>query len=331
MFDVVEKCKELCESRGGHKLLYITMYGSHLYGTAGPDSDKDYKFIFLPNKDFLLTGNRIKHITYESGSSDQKNTKYDFDVQGWSLQYFCELLAKGETNALDVLYSCTNPDAVVFENPSMNRIFLHHSKFYNLKGVKSFLGYANAQAKKYGIKGKRLKVFKNILDDSVLDFYKNDDYKLGDFIQYIITHYGDKNNCNIKYQNDERFLHINGSFHLPSIKLSEFLDRIKQKYQKYGFRSEQAMISEGEDYKALSHAYRCFIQYEQLVTHGFITFPLYKHLEFVKKIKDGNVDSKVLYDSMKEYLDYLESFDPDTFENKYDRKYVEKIILSFYK
>lgn len=333
MTEIVERIKNLCAENGGHKLLYVTLYGSHLYGTAGPDSDKDYKFLFLPDKDFLLSGKRIKHITVSSGQDTEKNTENDVDIQGWSIQYFCELLARGETNALDVLYSHTNPTAVVYKNTAVNKLFEQHSKFYNLKRVKSFLGYANAQAKKYGIKGKRLKVFKDILDDCTLQYYRyhDGDYKLDDFIVYIISHYGEKDNCNIIYQNDRRFLYINGSFHMPSIKLSEFLDRIEKEYNKYGERAGKAMISDGEDYKALSHAYRCFLQYEQLMEYGYISFPLYKKLEFVKRIKNGDVDKTALHAALKNRIDAVENIDSDNLENKHDKKFVENFILSLYK
>jgi predicted nucleotidyltransferase len=31
-------------------LLYLTKFGSHLYGTNGPNSDADYKGFYLPSK-----------------------------------------------------------------------------------------------------------------------------------------------------------------------------------------------------------------------------------------------------------------------------------------
>lgn len=338
MTDILQKITDLCSENGGHKVLYVTLYGSHLYGTAGPDSDKDYKFLFLPNKDFLLSGKRIKHITVSSGNDGGKNTENDVDIQGWSIQYFCELLAKGETNALDVLYSYTNPETIIYKNPAINELFKHHEKFYNLRKVKSFLGYANAQAKKYGIKGDRLKIFKDIMDDCNLQYYRYHDaeYTLGHFIQHISENYGDAHNCNIKFEERDdgkilTFLHINGSYHMSSIKLSEFMDRVEKEYGKYGKRAEQAMISDGEDYKALSHAYRCFIQYEQLMQYGYITFPIYKRLGVVKRIKNGDVNSESLHAAINNRLNIIEGMNTDNLENKYDKEFVEDFILSLYK
>lgn len=82
MTEIVDKIKDLCEDNGNHKLLYITLYGSHLYGTADETSDRDYKFLFLPDKDFVLSGKRIKHITVSSSQDAQKNTEDDVDIQG---------------------------------------------------------------------------------------------------------------------------------------------------------------------------------------------------------------------------------------------------------
>lgn len=109
------------------------------------------------------------------------------------------------------------------------------------------------------------------------------------------------------------------------------MDRIEKEYNKYGKRAEQAMISDGEDYKALSHAYRCFLQYEQLMECGYITFPLYKRLDFVKRIKDGDIDSECLHAAINNRLDIVENIDTDNLENKYDREFVEDFILSLYK
>src|SRR6056297_3686368 len=86
-----------------HKLIYLSEFGSSLYGTNSENSDIDYKGIFLPNKRELLLGKKMKSYTYSSGNDKGKNTKNDVDIQLWSLHYFIELLSKGETGAIDLL------------------------------------------------------------------------------------------------------------------------------------------------------------------------------------------------------------------------------------
>ena len=89
-------------------LLFKCLGGSYLYGTNSESSDKDYKGVFLPNLNDLILGKAPKHYTSTTGSSVDRNTADDVDETYYSLQYFLELAAKGDTNAIDILfaYSC---------------------------------------------------------------------------------------------------------------------------------------------------------------------------------------------------------------------------------
>lgn len=219
----------------------------------------------------------------------------------------------------------------------MDKMFRNHHKFYNIKSLKALLGYANAQAKKYGLKGNRMKVFKQLLDDPYLRMHEHDEEcRLDDLIYYIITRYGTKNNCTITLKKNksgrvDTFLLINDSLHMLSMRFPEFVERVKKEYSKYGKRSERAMISDGKDYKALSHAYRCYIQYEELVKNGRIDFPLTRKLDFIKKIKNGEVEHQELMHEMQKRVDVADELDVSGLENKYDEVFVKNFILGFYK
>lgn len=83
-------------------LIMKCLFGSHLYLLNTPNSDKDYKGIYLPEKRELLLGNYAKQISQSTGDDKSKNTKDDVDVEIFSLPYFIELACKGETVALDI-------------------------------------------------------------------------------------------------------------------------------------------------------------------------------------------------------------------------------------
>ena len=157
----LHKAKELCE-RAEVKLLYLCKFGSHLYGINTEDSDLDLKGIFLPSERQCLLGKISKSINYSSCSKDAKNVRNDIDIQLWSLQYFLQLVQKGETNAIDLLYSATYPEMVLYETSSIKSIFHNHDKLYNVKDCNAYFGYALGQAKKYGIKGSRLHKIKEV-------------------------------------------------------------------------------------------------------------------------------------------------------------------------
>ena len=46
----------------GYRLIYLSLYGSNLYGTALPTSDTDYRGIFIPSMEDLLLGKAEKKI-----------------------------------------------------------------------------------------------------------------------------------------------------------------------------------------------------------------------------------------------------------------------------
>src|ERR1700683_2655735 len=97
-------------------LIVMMRFGSHLYGTATPESDLDLKGVYLPEaRDILLqrvkatvTSNRVK-------AAGEKNEAGDVDSEFYSLQRYLDLLAEGQTVALDMLFA---PDSVMTVPPS---------------------------------------------------------------------------------------------------------------------------------------------------------------------------------------------------------------------
>ncbi len=52
------------------RIIVKMKFGAHLYGTATPDSDVDYKGIFLPTKEELLLGRVPKSYNYSTGREE---------------------------------------------------------------------------------------------------------------------------------------------------------------------------------------------------------------------------------------------------------------------
>ena len=55
-------------------LLFKTKFGSHLYGLDTPNSDTDYKGIYMPTLSQLLLGTWPKSIRTSTGTAHTKNT-----------------------------------------------------------------------------------------------------------------------------------------------------------------------------------------------------------------------------------------------------------------
>ena len=70
------------------------MYGSKLYGTDNPNSDTDYKGIFVPNEKDILLKRDIEHYNFNSNDEKTRNSKNDIDLQLFSIYKFFSLLQK---------------------------------------------------------------------------------------------------------------------------------------------------------------------------------------------------------------------------------------------
>jgi len=333
---MIEDIKKMCEDNNV-ELVYLSKFGSHLYGTDTPDSDTDYKGIFLPSKDQCILQNIPKSINFSTGKNDSKNTDEDVDIDLWSLQYFMKLVSKGDTNAIDLLYSITYPKMIEYKDSRMGRIFLNHKKLFDIKNCNAYIGYALGQAKKYGIKGTRLGVLKNVYN-YVKNINENKtDEKLNLIIDDLYDKCGNGNLCFIKdISNDKksnrstRSIIICGKVHMGTITINEFCKRIEKDYRKYGSRARKAEKNEGIDWKALSHAVRALFQMEKLIDEGYILYPL-SDSNFIKSIKNGIYNFVYLEDFIMKYINKIEyKLKTNELYHNFDQKLVDDIILGFY-
>jgi predicted nucleotidyltransferase len=96
-------------------LIVEMRYGSHLFGTATPQSDIDLKGVYLPKaRDILLQRVKPSHVFSPPKARGQKNSPGDVDREIYSLQRFLSLLAEGQTTALDMLFA---PDSALTMQP----------------------------------------------------------------------------------------------------------------------------------------------------------------------------------------------------------------------
>jgi len=280
--ELMREALSLCGKNGAH-LLYLTRFGSELYGTNTINSDTDAKGVFLPNLDDLILGKAPKNLIYKTSDNGERNTKDDVDINLWSLQYWLELLQKGDTNAIDLLFSYNSPSMIYCVNGLEYMMEENYGKFYSPKNLSAYTGYIIGQAKKYGVKGSRLGVIKRVyewLDENITVG------RLEHFMDAILKECGEPSYCFEKEVNNQRSVILCGKVHQGTIQMDEFRDRIQKDYEGYGERARLAEQNEGIDWKALSHAVRCIHQMTMLLKNGRIVFPL-KTSEYLKHIKQG--------------------------------------------
>ena len=275
-------------------LLYLTEFGSVLYGTNTTSSDTDLKGIYLPSIKSALLDQAPETIVHNTSGKDVRNTADDLDITLYSITYYIDLLFKGEVGAIDILFSLFRDDTQHYCSPAMQIFKDNHTKLVS-KQSKAFVGYCMNQAAKYGIKGSRYGELITFMD--YLDSASDDTAPISILAQslpsltYIST---------VKAGvTDESFIQVLGNLHAFNITIAELKKRVLAKLAAYGGRT--ILASQGVDWKALSHAYRVIYQFNELCKTNFIKFPL-DAAPYIIQIKKCNDVSQ-----LSEHLDNIAS------------------------
>ena len=175
-------------------LLYLTQYGSHLYGTHTENSDLDFRGVYIPTIDDLILHKDKDEINeeltlFEIKDEYNKNPviytkepktlisswhlkQIKVDIKIFSLQKFIQLCSKADTNALDLLFSVNTDIPKWYQTNTCNSsetcvtiadIYRNRHRLINTDRLESPITYAFKQATKYGLKGERRQVMLDLL------------------------------------------------------------------------------------------------------------------------------------------------------------------------
>jgi len=305
----------------GYTLLYVTEFGSTLYGTNTPSSDIDYKGIYLPSIQSTILDIVEHTITKSTGNNSSANTASDTDISLYSLQHFMKLLSKGETSALDILFSMRREDTIVYEDHAFTTLMLHSIPQLISKQSNSFTGYCLNQAAKYGIKGSRY--------GDLLSFSEAIKTKTMPEIQELLTASPYKY-ITLETLKNRLYISVLGQLTEPHLPHSELTHRVQTQLATYGERTKNA--NKGIDWKALSHAYRVIAEFSELASTGNITFPLpsAEHIKTIKYCKDEGRLSDIL-DEIKDLLDLIEiQLQNSTLQDTVSQDFMHKLIIRIY-
>lgn len=329
---------------GEHPLLYLAKSGSHLFGTDTPSSDLDIKGLFLPTKSSLYLQNSPRQFSNNSNLSDQKNTKEDTDVTVWSLQFWLELLQKGDQNAISLLFSWTHPGAVLQADPRfLERLkSLEPGRLLSRK-LNGMIGFVASQAVRYTDKGKHyraLKLMVDVLENAPLEA------KIQDTLQELFQRAplelfeGWENMLYVR-EKEEHSHRAEGVFWILVVvgKMYDYnagakwaLESLKPELNKYGKRALLASQS-GVDFKAFSHSLRVLEEIRVLHRTGTLEYP--HPLEFAKyltSVKLGEFGYEALVASLEERLALTEAAAQNSvLPLEFDVQYAQDFLLEWYK
>ena len=261
-------------------ILFLCPFGSHLYGTEGKHSDLDLKGIYMPSLREIILEEDEKTIRFSNGENRNSTNEGDLDVEIIDLRKFISDAISGQTYAVELLH-CPNELQIISTDLS-EFLFSEKQRLISSK-VKPFLGYCQAQAKKYSLKGKRLdeleKVNKLLGSKSpssrlkiILSEIELDNFNYVNLVEKEIHNQSDSLKL-LKIDQKQYNLHAE----IRSVKNS-----LEKVLSKYGNRAHKA--KDGIDWKAIYHAYRVAFELGELLKTGQIQFPLQK-APFLKKVK----------------------------------------------
>jgi len=324
------------EAHYSAKIVYIAMYGSKLFGTDNPHSDTDYKGIFIPSQTDVLLKRDIEHYNYNT-NENSKNEKEDIDLQLYSVYKWFNLLKKGETGAIDLLFSLFRDDTQVYNDKNFTSIIMqNYAKFYN-RHLHSFVGYCVGQSKMYNIKGKRFGELHDFVEHFKVLAIDNANAKLEIYFPEVEKIFASKSYKYVKFikasiargnqaYKEGRYIELLGKRFAGSVSVGYFYEKITEMEVQFGNRSRDS--ANGVDYKALSHAVRVINEVEELIDDGFITFPL-KNRVYITSIKEG----KEALEDVMHYLDIKldevqDKLEKSTLADKSDEVFIDDLLLS---
>jgi len=299
------------------------VFGSHLYGTSSPLSDKDYKGVFVPTTDEMLLGRFPKSINESTKlNSGEKNTAADTDKETYSLHYFLELARKGETVALDMLHAPKS--AWVSHSWHWEYLVANRQKFYT-KNLSSLVGYARKQSAKYGVKGSRLAEAKTVL--SLLEATFS-----GVKVSDIVTLLPVGEHCGMMTGNGVTFYQVCGKKLTLNALASHYVPMMEKFVKEYGDRAKQAEANMGVDWKAVSHAFRAAYQVRAILRDGDFTYPL-SETEFIRAVKSGTLNFKTeVGPKLDELMDEVEKLSSEsTLPEEVSGEFVDAVLLHLVK
>ena len=355
---MINKVIKEFETAHNVKVAYVIKSGSMLYGTNSATSDTDYIGIFIPTKESVLLKRDPEHLCITTGQANQKNTQDDIDIQLWSIYKFLNLVQKGETGALDLLFSFNAEhinDILVTADSTFFEYFRSSTPLFVSKNLQAFVGYCLGQAKKYNIKGARYSealAFEEDFHKAIIGIdNKHNLHIIKDVLETIIKTRGfkyinvvlakgpkrDKSNDLILY------LEILGRKHALDITIAEMSTRLDRLFSSFGARTISA--ANGVDNKALSHATRVILECEELLNTGKVNFPL-KDAELLKRIKyhqdlvqGGGEITDTLELNLENLMYYLETkldivnqlLETSQLRSKVDQSLIDNVIRLFVK
>jgi hypothetical protein len=311
-------------------------FGSHLYGTATPSSDTDIKAVHIPSAGEILL-QRAKPVWSRKTKADPntKNTADDVDYESYALHKYLALVTEGQTVATDMLFAI--PSVWMSPpSPAWHGLIANRGALLS-RNCKSFLGYCRQQANKYGIKGSRMAAARDaseMLTEATERLGKQ--AKLREIEPALDAFViGREHTALIDIPVSDgkmivRHLEVCNRKAPLTATIARAAEIYTLLFKEYGQRARAAMVNEGIDWKALSHAVRVGREAIELLSTAHVTFPR-PEASHLLAIKTGALAYQTVAEEIEVLLSEVESAaERSTLPEMPDMVFVEDFIADQY-
>lgn len=315
-----EELRELVENN----LLLKVKSGSHLYGLLTPESDEDYLGVYLEPLEFLFSPFRnVEELdkSVKDKLENGRNSKDAVDEKYYSLTKYVKLLYSNNPTVVELLFA---PEQMEVD-PFMKVLLDNRDLFLcNERSSGAFWNYALEQEKKLETKSDNMKkaenVWKKVKGRPVTT----------ESLKSVVEKYNLKN---FVYDSEKDYYFVGTRSYPANMTFKRFYGQLKDLVENKSSRAE--LVDEyGYDLKFMTHYLRLLHQGYELLTTGYMTFPLEENMrEFLLKVKTGKV---TFNEAMNKGNELKEKFNSLTKEDMVlgdtqDMEKMEELLADFYK
>lgn len=287
-------------------LIFLTLGGSHAYGTNIEGSDIDIRGVALPSRREVITGDSFEQVLNEPTDT----TIYEF-------RKLMTLLSSCNPNTIELL-GC-KPEHYIIYSPAAQELFNHKELFLSKKAAASFGGYATAQLRRLDNKSARVlkdeeheKHILNSIKSAQTVFPEKYFYFPEDSIKLYVD----------KAVNPEMESEIFIDINLHHYPLRDYkgmwndMHNVVKDYAKVGKRNNSA-IKRNQLSKHMMHLIRLYLMGIDILLDGKIVTYREKEHDFLMEIRNGKYLDELGMPT-KEFMDIV-----DEYENKFNQAKVK--------
>ena len=290
------------------KLIFLIKAGSHFFDLNTPQSDKDYRGVYMPTLEEFYKGEGKRRFaeykTTPGNKTGVKNSNKDVDFNLFSYTFFLDLLAKGDFNMMELLHA--PQDKILVDSPEFQYL-RNIRKSLLVNDISAFLGFIKKEYRRYGVnihhyeqQEKFLKFMKKYSGHTRLSEIWNDIKKYAEgnvFITFTESRTG--NNKLVPSLKIAQRLYQN------TVSVKYVTEALETKLKRYGHRQKN-MAKDGVEFKGLYHALRLIYEANDLFDHGEFKLPFSpERHKMLLDIKTSNVDQDFIFNLIDDEIDKI--------------------------